>query len=81
MLVLTRKPNEAIMIGSIIRIVVVGLDREQVKLGIDAPRDMPVHRYEIFEEIDRANKSKVRTVREGSTEVDTSVIPTATESD
>jgi carbon storage regulator CsrA len=53
MLVLSRKANQSIMIGSDIRILVVGLDRDQVKLGIEAPRDVPVHRFEIFSEIHR----------------------------
>jgi carbon storage regulator len=51
MLVLSRKANQSIMIGSDIRILVVDVDRDQVKLGIDAPRDVPVHRLEIFKEI------------------------------
>ncbi|HVN68498.1 MAG TPA: carbon storage regulator CsrA [Candidatus Binatia bacterium] len=51
MLVLSRKANQSIMIGSDIRIVVIGLDRDQVKLGIEAPRHVPVHRFEVFEDI------------------------------
>ncbi|MGB8909276.1 MAG: carbon storage regulator CsrA [Candidatus Cybelea sp.] len=51
MLVLSRKANQSIMIGSDIRIVVVGVDRDQVKLGIEAPRHVPVHRLEVFAEI------------------------------
>ncbi len=57
MLVLSRKTNQSIMIGRDVRILVVGLDREQVKLGIEAPRHVPVHRYEVFEEILRENPS------------------------
>jgi carbon storage regulator len=53
MLVLSRKANQSIMIGEDIRILVVGVDRDQVKLGIDAPRSVPVHRFEIFAEIHR----------------------------
>lgn len=53
MLVLSRKANQSIMIGSDIRILVVGIDRDQVKLGIEAPRQVPVHRFEIFAEINR----------------------------
>lgn len=59
MLVLSRKANQSIMIGSDIRILVVGLDGDQVKLGIEAPRDVPVHRFEIFAEIHRVGASAV----------------------
>ena len=55
MLVLSRKANQSIMIGDDIRILVVGVDRDQVKLGIEAPRHVPVHRYEVFAEIHRAD--------------------------
>jgi carbon storage regulator len=57
MLVLSRKLNQAIMIGDNVRIVVVAVDRDQVKLGIDAPREIPVHRSEVFDEIQRANRA------------------------
>jgi carbon storage regulator len=53
MLVLTRKPNQAIVIGDDIRIVVVSVDRDQVRLGIEAPRTVTVHRSEVYEEIQR----------------------------
>ena len=56
MLVLSRKLNQSIMVGDNIRIVVVSVDRDQVKLGIDAPREIPVHRSEVFEEIQRSNR-------------------------
>ncbi len=56
MLVLSRKLNQSIMIGDNVRIVVVSVDRDQVKLGIDAPREIAVHRSEVFEEIQRANR-------------------------
>jgi carbon storage regulator len=57
MLVLSRKVNQSIMVGDNVRIVVVGVDRDQVKLGIEAPREISVHRSEIYEEIQRANLS------------------------
>jgi carbon storage regulator len=51
MLVLSRKANQSIMIGSDIRILVVEVDRDQVKLGIEAPKDVPVHRFEVYADI------------------------------
>ena len=57
MLVLSRKLNQAIMIGDDIRIVVVAVDRDQVKLGIEAPRAISVHRSEIYDEIQRQNEA------------------------
>jgi carbon storage regulator len=56
MLVLSRKLNQAIMIGDDVRIVVVSVDRDQVKLGIEAPRTIAVHRSEIYDEIQRQNR-------------------------
>jgi len=53
MLVLTRKPNQAIVIGDNIRVVVVSIDRDQIRLGIDAPRDISVHRAEVYAELQR----------------------------
>jgi carbon storage regulator len=54
MLVLTRKLNQAIMIGDDVKIVIVAIDRDQVRIGIEAPRSVSVHRAEIYEEIARA---------------------------
>ena len=56
MLVLSRKINQAIMVGDNVRIVIVGVERDQVKVGIEAPRDIPVHRSEVYEEIQRSNR-------------------------
>ncbi len=57
MLVLSRKVNQSIMVGDNVRVVVVAVDRDQVKLGIEAPREIAVHRSEIYEEIQRTNRS------------------------
>lgn len=51
MLILTRKAGEAIMIGDDIVVKVLGVRGGQVKLGVEAPRTLPVHRQEIFERI------------------------------
>ena len=51
MLILTRQIGESIMIGDDVIITVLGIRGEQVRIGIDAPRDVPVHREEIYERI------------------------------
>lgn len=56
MLVLTRKTDQSIMIGDNIKVIVVDIRGDQVKLGIDAPRDVSVHRKEIYEEIQAENR-------------------------
>lgn len=56
MLALTRKRGESIMIADDIEIVVLDVQGDQVKLGIAAPKHIPVHRKEIFEQIQAENK-------------------------
>lgn len=68
MLVLSRKLNQAIMIGDDVRIVVVAVDRDTVKLGIEAPRTIPVHRSEVYEEIQRTNRAAAQEAGEPPTE-------------
>lgn len=53
MLVLSRMKNECIVIGDHVVITVVELRGDKIRLGIDAPRDIPVHRQEVQEAIDR----------------------------
>ena len=56
MLVLTRQPDETIMVGDDIEIKVVGIDRGQVRLGITAPLEVIVHRKEVWETIRRESR-------------------------
>ncbi len=56
MLVLTRKTGEGIIIGDDIKITVVELKGGGVRIGIDAPREMKVHRQEVFDRIKQENK-------------------------
>lgn len=51
MLVLSRMTDEKIMIGDLITITVISVKNGTVRLGIDAPRDVPVHRLEVYEAI------------------------------
>jgi carbon storage regulator len=56
MLALTRKKGESIIIGDQVEVVVLGIQGEQVKLGIIAPKNVSVHRKEIYEQILTENK-------------------------
>jgi carbon storage regulator len=56
MLVLTRKVNQTIVIGDSVEVVVLEVRGEQVRLGIRAPRDVSVHRKEIYEQIAEENR-------------------------
>lgn len=56
MLVLTRKKDESIVIGDNIEIVVVGIEDGKVKLGISAPKNIEIHRKEVYVEIQEENK-------------------------
>ena len=51
MLILTRRTGETLNIGDEIETTVLGINGQQVHLGIDAPKDVPVHRQEIYEQI------------------------------
>lgn len=55
MLVLTRKENESIMIGDDIEVKLLSLKENQVKIGIIAPRDVAVHRREVYLAIQEEN--------------------------
>ena len=57
MLVLTRKKNEAIQIGDDIEIKVLGIEGDQIKLGINAPKSLDIYRKEIYLEIKAQNNA------------------------
>lgn len=56
MLILTRKPDESIVIDGRIVVKIVRVDGDSVKLGIEAPSDVPIHRREVYEEIQMNNR-------------------------
>jgi carbon storage regulator len=56
MLVLSRHRDESIMIGDDVVITVVDIRGDKVRLGIEAPNDIPVHRQEVYEAIKRENR-------------------------
>ena len=61
MLVLTRKPNESIMIGNDIEITVLAIEGEQIKLGINAPENVEIHRKEVYLSIQEENNEATKT--------------------
>ena len=56
MLVLSRHRDESIMIGDDVVITIVDIRGDKVRLGIDAPQHIPVHRQEVYEAIQRENQ-------------------------
>lgn len=61
MLVLSRKKNESIVINNDIKIVVVEIRGDKVRLGVEAPRSVSVHRREVYETIQRTAKQDTET--------------------
>lgn len=59
MLVLTRRLRESIVIGNEVTVTVVEIRGDQVRLGIDAPRSVQIHREEVYREIERENTAAV----------------------
>jgi len=60
MLVLRRKKNESIVINDDITIVVVEIRGDRVRLGIEAPKDVPVHREEVWDKIHRKRREEIK---------------------
>jgi len=69
MLVLGRRPGENIRIGDDIKVIVLEVRGGQIKLGIEAPLEISVHREEIYERIQRQNRRAASTTPAELTEV------------
>ena len=63
MLILSRKTGETVVIDGRIRVKVVRLEGDVVKIGIEAPSNISIHRQEIYEEIQRSNQEAVTGIR------------------
>jgi carbon storage regulator len=70
LLVLTRKSNQSIMIGDDIEVSVLSIMGEKVRIGIQAPRDIPVFRKEVYLEIQQERGESVPAGADARTEVD-----------
>ena len=62
MLALSRKCNESIMIGNGIEITILDIKGDQVKIGINAPKSVPIYRKEIYKQIQAANIEAAKAV-------------------
>jgi carbon storage regulator len=58
MLVFSRQKGESIMIGNLVEVTVVEIRGQQVRIGVSAPTEVPVHRREVFEKIQAAEPTK-----------------------
>lgn len=61
MLALSRKKNEALIINNNVEITILEIKGEQVKIGISAPKEIPIYRKEVYMQIQEANKEAVGT--------------------
>lgn len=66
MLALSRKKGEAIVIGDNIEIAILDITKDQVKIGINAPKNIPIHRKEISLQIQEENKAAIHTSNEAT---------------
>ena len=58
MLILTRRIGETLKVGDDVSVTVLGIKGSQVRLGINAPKDVSVHREEVYDKINNNNKQK-----------------------
>lgn len=63
MLILTRKTNEVIKIADDVEVVVIAVENGRVRLGIGAPKDVPVHRAEVYDRIKSKKKGDNKSVK------------------
>lgn len=70
MLVLSRKKNESIIINNDITIVVVEIRGDKVRLGVEAPKEVPVHRREVYDAIKRSEAEQKNSASEADAQAE-----------
>lgn len=63
MLILTRRVGESLMVGDDVTITVLGVKGNQVRIGVNAPKDVSVHREEIYQRIQREKLNKLENLQ------------------
>ncbi|MEL7264446.1 MAG: carbon storage regulator CsrA [Planctomycetota bacterium] len=69
MLVLSRHRDESIMIGDDVVVTIVDIRGDKVRLGIEAPQSIPVHRQEVYEAIQRENRKSTQVGTSGTKDI------------
>ena len=72
MLILTRRIGETLMVGDEVSITVLGVKGNQVRIGVDAPKEIAVHREEIWQRIQNEKQSNTETEPNGNKAIDSS---------
>lgn len=75
MLILTRRTGESIVIGDDVIITIIRVVGNQVRLGIEAPKDIPIHREEIYHRIKNEQKSSYYELRDGDEDEEVEHVP------
>jgi carbon storage regulator len=70
MLILTRRVGETVMIGNEVTVTVLGVKGNQVRIGVNAPKDVAVHREEIYERIKREEDHESRPAQPSNKVID-----------
>ena len=68
MLILTRRVGETLVIGDDVNVTVLGVKGNQIRIGVDAPREVTVHREEIYQRINAAASAKSQVVYENGSD-------------